>query len=40
MTITAIVVFAVAMGVFVKQCFINSCIIKDDNKPDAEAGKQ
>lgn len=35
MTITAFVVFVVAMAVFVKQCFINSCIPKGD-KPDVE----
>lgn len=36
MTITAFVVFAVAMAMFVKHCFINSCIEKDDDKPVVE----
>lgn len=36
MTITAFVVFAVAMGVFVKHCFINSCIDKNDDRPVVE----
>ncbi len=41
MTITAFVVFAVAMAVFVKQCFVNSCILKDDRpgiEHDVEPG--
>jgi hypothetical protein len=32
MTITAFVVFAVAMVMFVKKCFIMSCIIKTDSE--------
>ena len=32
MTITAFVVFAIAMVVFVKKCFIHSCILKADEK--------
>jgi hypothetical protein len=42
MTITAIVVFAIAMGIFVKKCFIHSCILKADEKAgishDVESG--
>ena len=44
MTITAFVVFAVAMVVFVKRCFINSCIDEDDDRPviehDVEPGNR
>ena len=36
MTITAFVVFVVAMVMFVKKCFINSCVIKDDDTPAVE----
>jgi len=32
MTITAFVVFVIAMVMFVKKCFIMSCIIKTDDK--------
>jgi len=36
MTITAFVVFAIAMVMFVKKCFIMSCIIKTDDKTDVD----
>jgi hypothetical protein len=36
MTITAFVVFAVAMVLFVKQCFIDSCINKEDRQAGVE----
>ena len=32
LTIAAIVVFVFAMGLFVKTCFINSCILSGDRK--------
>lgn len=32
MTITAIIVFAVALVVFVKQCILNSCMLKEDRE--------
>ena len=32
LTIAAIVVFVVAMVLFVKNCFINSCILSDDRE--------
>lgn len=32
LTIAAIVVFVVAVGLFVKTCFINSCILSADKK--------
>ena len=32
LTITAFVVFVIAMVMFVKKCFIMSCIIKTDDK--------
>jgi len=32
LTITAFVVFAAAMAVFVKKCFIMGCIIKTDGE--------
>jgi hypothetical protein len=42
LTITAFVVFAIAMVMFVKKCIINGCIIptgnKADIKRDAEPG--
>ncbi len=44
MTITAVVVFVIAMAMFVKKCFINSCIIKGDSKAGVvhktDAGEQ
>jgi hypothetical protein len=36
MTITAFVVFVIAMVMFVKKCFIMSCIIKTDNETDVD----
>ena len=36
MTVTAFVVFAVALVVYVKRCFINSCIDKNDDRPVIE----
>lgn len=42
LTITAFVVFAIAMVMFIKRCIINSCLIsrgdKADIKRDAEPG--
>jgi len=35
LTITAFVVFAAAMAVFVKKCFIMGCIIKTDDETDS-----
>lgn len=32
LTITAFVVFAIAVVMFVKKCFIMSCIVKPDDK--------
>ena len=32
LTITAFVVFAIAMVMFVKKCFIMNCIVKTDDK--------
>jgi hypothetical protein len=42
LTITAFVVFAIAMVMFVKKCIINGCIMSRDNKAgikrDVESG--
>ena len=40
LTIAAIVVFVVAMGLFVKACFINGCILSADKKTDANGEAQ
>jgi hypothetical protein len=44
MTITAFVVFVIAMVMFVKKCFIMSCIIKTDDETgvdrDVEPGDE
>lgn len=35
LTITAFVVFAVAMVMFIKKCIINGCVMSRDNKAGA-----
>jgi len=40
LTIAAIVVFVVAMGLFVKACFINGCILSADRKTGAHGEVQ
>jgi hypothetical protein len=44
LTITAFVVFAIAMVMFIKKCIINGCIISTGNKSaighDAEPGDE
>lgn len=44
LTITALVVFVIAMVMFIKKCIINSCIVPRDNKAgighDVERGDE
>jgi len=44
MTITAVIVFVIAAVMFVKTCFIMSCMVGEDNESgsdrDAESGNE
>jgi len=44
MTITAVIVFVIAAVMFVKTCFIMSCMVDEDNESgsdrDAESGNE
>lgn len=40
LTITAFVVFVIALAMFVKNCFMNSCILPSDRKARSHSAGQ